>query len=204
LKLLNEGKVIEFNLIRNQRGSKSLMLRGVDLQNTNLVGADLHGVDFADASLVGVKLDQANMSYANLLRASLDDVSLIKTNLQHANLSNGSLTRVDCTDTMMNGADLSYALLVNANLSGVDLTNANAFWSTIIGCKYNNKMKCDNAEFAEVIMDDDGLSMYLDDHNVKYVSPAIKDKTELQNKLKDRGYPKKTIAGLLKASLLEI
>ena len=65
-------------------------LRGVDLSNMNLVGANLQYAD-----LTGANLTRTNLRGANLSNAILVNVQLIETKLSGANLRNANLSDID-------------------------------------------------------------------------------------------------------------
>ena len=82
------------------------------LQEINLAGCDLTGLDLPNQVLTGLDL-----SNTNLTDAGLDNADLSGANLSGANLS---------------GASLSLARLKNTNMSGANLTGANlagVMWS---------------------------------------------------------------------------
>ncbi|WP_186019905.1 pentapeptide repeat-containing protein [Burkholderia gladioli] len=105
-------------------------LRGADLRDANLRGADLSGADLRDANLRGADLSGADLSGANLRGADLSgaDLSgadLSGANLRGADLRDANLRGADLRDANLRGADLSGANLRGADLSGADLSGAN-------------------------------------------------------------------------------
>ena len=75
----------------------------------------------------------------------------------------------------------------------LDLSGANLRNSIILGVEYLSGLICDNADFKDALIDDAELSEYLENHNAKNVSPAVKDKEELKRKLEERVFSKEYI-----------
>ena len=98
--------------------------RDIDLREAFLVGASLHGMDFAHAIFSHAILTRANLLGANLYDAVLLGADLHGAVLLGANLTNANLTKADLTDAIILGADLTDADLTDANLTGVALTSA--------------------------------------------------------------------------------
>ena len=92
---------------------------GANLQDANLQGANLWGVDLQGAHLQGANLWGVDLQGANLRGANLQDANLRGANLQDANLRDANLQGVD-----LRGANLQDANLRDANLQGVDLRGA--------------------------------------------------------------------------------
>ncbi len=110
-------------------------LRGKNLSNFNLAGANLRGAD-----LTGANLSHANLQGADLRGAILDDTNLTIANLSGANLSGATINRANLTAANLQGvlangthiqaanltgADLKAARLQGSNLTGTDLTKTN-------------------------------------------------------------------------------
>jgi uncharacterized protein YjbI with pentapeptide repeats len=120
-------------------------LRGADLSETDLSGANLIGADLSRALLIqahlsradltGARLGEAHLGEAILDGAILNEADLEEANLdraylgqailRRANLSRAHLKGADLTWARLGGSDLSHADLGGANLSGVDLSAAN-------------------------------------------------------------------------------
>src|ERR1700687_83896 len=62
-------------------------LRGVSLENANLVGADLRNANLSGVCLRGARLREADLSYADLSGADLSYCDLRGAHLENANLS---------------------------------------------------------------------------------------------------------------------
>lgn len=104
---------------------------GVNLQYTDLLGANLSGfdlagdnlqyADLAGSNLSGARLAGANLQYTNFAGADLSGADLHGANLEYANLEGADLQAAD-----LQGANLQYANLQGALLTGLgptDLTN---------------------------------------------------------------------------------
>ncbi|EGG3958311.1 pentapeptide repeat-containing protein [Salmonella enterica] len=114
-KILEEHKV----WITSMRESGSRAdLRGADLCDANLCGANLYGADLCDANLYG----------ADLRGADLRDANLYGADLRGADLCGADLCDADLCDANLRGANLRGADLRGANLP--DLT------FVILGEKY--------------------------------------------------------------------
>lgn len=66
-------------------------LRGANLSNGRLKGADFSGVNLSAANLTGADLGEANLSRATLPGADLTQANLHNTNLKEANLEYANL-----------------------------------------------------------------------------------------------------------------
>ncbi len=84
----------------------------VHLENADLRGRDLRGLDFRNDHLEGVDLAQAR----------LDDCNLGHTHLERAEFYEASLCNARLIRTYLEGANLVEADLSGANLNGADLT----------------------------------------------------------------------------------
>ncbi|EIF3593475.1 pentapeptide repeat-containing protein [Salmonella enterica] len=121
-KILEEHKV----WITSMRESGSRAdLRGADLCDANLCGANLRGADLCDANLCGANLRGADLCDANLCGANLRGADLYGANLCDANLCGANLRGADLYGANLYGADLRGANLCGADLYGADLRGAN-------------------------------------------------------------------------------
>ncbi len=110
-----KSSIIRFLIEAEVLSKGKLPLKGADLSDANLSGADLISADLSGANLSGADLISADLSGANLSGANLKVANLGATNLSSANLSGANLS----------SANLSSANLSSANLSiDPDLTNA--------------------------------------------------------------------------------
>lgn len=93
-------------------------LRGFQLSQARLEGANMTGTHLEDANLIGARLEKTNLSLARL-----DNSDLSTAHLQEAYLLGASLKNVDLTGARLEGADLSGAKLHNAHLFKTKLFN---------------------------------------------------------------------------------
>jgi hypothetical protein len=103
LKLLREGKVEEFNRMREQNPAVSLDFASENLYGVHIAGANpssayLKRVIFSEADLEGADLSNANLFRADLEGADLHKVNLSKAVLEAANLSNANLNRANLSN----------------------------------------------------------------------------------------------------------
>ncbi|EEJ3349514.1 pentapeptide repeat-containing protein [Salmonella enterica] len=139
-KILEEHKVWITSM--RESGSRA-NLRGANLCDANLRGADLRGADLCDASLrdadlYGADLCDANLCDANLRGADLRGADLCDASLRDADLYGADLCDASLRDADLYGADLRGASLRGADLYGADLRGANLpdLTFVILGEKY--------------------------------------------------------------------
>jgi uncharacterized protein YjbI with pentapeptide repeats len=135
LKLLQQGKITEFNKKHEEDPDRSRDLHEVNLAKADLRGADLREVNLAKADLRGANLVKVNLREANLRRADLREANLSGANLEEANLiganvsgaslENASLWRAYLWGANLEGAKLEDAGLIGANLREANLIGAN-------------------------------------------------------------------------------
>lgn len=94
------------------------------LHNEGGKRADLRGADLGEADLKGANLREADFRGANLGEADLRGANLRKANLGWANLSEADLRGAD-----LRGANLGWANLRGTNLGGARLSEANLDFS---------------------------------------------------------------------------
>jgi uncharacterized protein YjbI with pentapeptide repeats len=80
----------------------------------------------------------ANLQDDNLLRAELENAHLIGANLQGDNLNGAQLQDAFLDGTNLEGANLHGADLTGADLSRTDLTGANLHGATLTGAVWSN------------------------------------------------------------------
>jgi uncharacterized protein YjbI with pentapeptide repeats len=97
-----------------------------NLNNADLLYAELSGINLGRADLGSVKLAGANLSGANLLGASLSSARLRATNLRSANLGL----------TYLAGATLQSAMLADAILTGADLFETDFRKTELVGTDF--------------------------------------------------------------------
>jgi len=87
----------------------------IDLDDSNLGGAQLTGADLSRAALAGTDMEDA----------ALNGVNLAGANLSQTDMANADLTNVNMTNTNLTGADLASGILISANLTDAELSGAN-------------------------------------------------------------------------------
>ncbi len=107
-------------------------LVSLNLNDVDLHGADIRGVNLRDAYLDRSNLRGANLSSSELSGANLSNADLHGTDLSNANLHGAYLGSANLHGANLHGADLSSANFSNANLCGADLCNANLCGATLI------------------------------------------------------------------------
>ena len=148
------------------------LLRGADLSDAFLGGADLSEADLYGADLSGASLSEADLSEANLRGANLYDVSpvpadLSGADLRSADLSGASLSEADLSGASLSEADLSGANLSDADLSGAGLLIADLSWASLGGADLSgadlrsadlSRASSRRADFSEADLDRADLS----------------------------------------------
>ncbi|HTX28459.1 MAG TPA: pentapeptide repeat-containing protein [Streptosporangiaceae bacterium] len=107
----------------------------IDLNLTNLTGANLSAAHFSNVCLVGAilsgaDLQSADLSGADLFKADVDGANLLQANLRNADLDSAMLLSANTFDDTSNPVkrtrtDLEGAGLWQANLTGADFAFAN-------------------------------------------------------------------------------
>jgi len=139
-------------------------LQGVNLPNANLLRATLDGTDLRDAVLSGADLEECSMVYGNLRRADLHDARLGES----SNFKNADF----------NGADLSGADLDQASFAKADLRNANLDgvknWQSIKSIQGANIFGCRNppAGFMDWAMKNGAMQISSDEQWVAELDRA--------------------------------
>ncbi|MGC1932213.1 MAG: tetratricopeptide repeat protein, partial [Candidatus Nitrosopolaris sp.] len=129
LMLLREGKVQEFNKMREENLAILPML---DFSMENLHGAHIAGANLSNANLKRIDLSKADLEGANLTNANLYRADLEGANLSNTNCSNAVLETANLTN-----ANLTKANLTNANLTKANLYHANIFSGDLQQAKLN-------------------------------------------------------------------
>jgi uncharacterized protein YjbI with pentapeptide repeats len=116
-----------------QPTNSSIIIKGIDLSNSNL-----EGIDLSNAEIIAEEVDFTgkNLKGANFTNAYLELVSLENANLTNANLTGANLKSTIFWSTNLKGAnfrnaDLSHASLSDSNLRGANFTNANLEGATL-------------------------------------------------------------------------
>ncbi len=120
------------------------------LQELNMDGVPLVGVDASGAFLQGIRLRHANLLRANLEAADLRDsvleaVNLEFASLKSANFRHASLQKADLRQADFEDADLVGATLAGADLTGADLKNADLRKTDWRGARWQEIRAIDSA-----------------------------------------------------------
>jgi Pentapeptide repeats (8 copies) len=107
-----------------------ILLRGADLQQAYLSGANLAHIDLRDTYLAGAHFEGTDLEGAHLQGADLsgtfsEGADLSDANLADVDLSNAEELWKGGTDMRERGAGLGHADLSGANLKGANLKGAN-------------------------------------------------------------------------------
>ena len=110
----------------------------VDLEDADLVRADLTGAHLAKADLQGSNLLGANFNGSNLSLAHMEDANLegsqfTETNLREANLSKSSISKADFENSHLDQSILVGANLDGANILASDLDGAHLSSTQLLG-----------------------------------------------------------------------
>lgn len=119
IKLLEDGKIEEFNTIRRAEDMR------VDLHKVNLSGKSLIGIDLHEANLIEAILVGSALASSNLTGTKLIDANLTGADLKGAHLAGANLTRANLSKADLRGADLKGMVdFTESNLTGADLRAA--------------------------------------------------------------------------------
>jgi hypothetical protein len=97
----------------------SAFLQGIQLEKANLARANFDGADARDADLQSARIDDASLRSTNLRAAKLFKTSLRGSTLDDADLSTADLRDADLTATSLEEADLNGADLQNLKWSSL-------------------------------------------------------------------------------------
>ena len=95
------------------------------LQELNMDGVPLVGVDVSGAFLQGLQLPRARLLRANLNAVDARNSSFQNANFVSADLRSGNFRKSNLTGSDLEDADLSEGYFCYANLNGVNLAGAN-------------------------------------------------------------------------------
>src|ERR1700736_697781 len=128
------------------------------LQDLNMDGVPLVGLDVSDSFLQRVNLDGADLARANFSSADVREASFVAAKLEFANLTSGNFRnsnfrKADLQNATLQDADLHAVNFSDADLAGADLSKAdlrnsdlhNAKWSQIADLKLANIFGVKNA-----------------------------------------------------------
>ena len=122
-----------------------------NLRNINLAGADLQGADLYAADLRNADLHEANLQGADLQCAILYYTNFYKANLCNANLRDTPLYCTNLSSANLKGANLWAAILCNSNLFNANLQDADLT---------DSDLRCANLLYANVSAANGNLTEY--------------------------------------------
>jgi len=115
---------------------------GADLEQANLSGRDLHGVNFSDANLRAADLSRCNLRGAKFLKADLSRASLYQADCAGADFSGADMSMSYYKAAWFKDAKMCFtsfrcsmgknAMFINTDLTGSDFLNA-----FLIGARFN-------------------------------------------------------------------
>src|SRR6266851_4677279 len=123
-----------------QRSSAVVLMRGAklylaQLEEANLIGAQLASANLSEAQLGRANLIGAQLAGANLSRAQLAGASLIEAQLEGAILMEAQLAGAKLMEARLKGAYLRRAQLKGAELSGAQLVGASLIEAQLEGAR---------------------------------------------------------------------
>jgi Pentapeptide repeats (9 copies) len=161
------------------------------LEDLNMDGVPLVGLDVSDAFLQRVNLDGANLDRANFSSADVREGSFVAARLEFANLASGnfrnsSFRSADLRNATLQDADLHAVNFSDADLAGTDLSKAdlrnsnlrNTKWSKIADLKLANIFGVKNAspDFNSWATQKGAVSIESDEEWSKVLEPVRSEK----------------------------
>ncbi|MEN8811952.1 MAG: pentapeptide repeat-containing protein [Candidatus Arcticimaribacter sp.] len=89
------------------------------------------GVSLEEINLAGAKLNGIEMNGVNISRANLNKAQLINAELFYTNLNNINLSEADCTGVTLYRSNISFANLSKANCSSANFSKANMMFADL-------------------------------------------------------------------------
>jgi Pentapeptide repeats (8 copies) len=111
-------------------------LQGAHLEGANLIGAHLGGADLREAHLDSAKLQEAQLDDAKLEEAFLEGAALYGAHLKRASLTGAHLEGANLIGAHLEGADLREAHLERAKLQGAHLERALLYGARLKEAKF--------------------------------------------------------------------
>lgn len=97
---------------------------GIDLSWAAMKGVNLPGIDFVEAILKGADLQESNLQGGEFMDATFEGAKLSGANLSNANLEGANLSHADLSQTTLIATNLKGVNLKGTNLSGALLQDA--------------------------------------------------------------------------------
>ncbi|GGA41940.1 pentapeptide repeat-containing protein [Okeania sp. KiyG1] len=118
------------------------------LQNSDLSGADLRGINLRERLLDGANLSGALLNKADLWRTGLN-----RANLSGANLSGADLQEATFVTANLKEANLSKTTLYETSFYCADLSGVNFSKAKINGPVWFNEANLTQVDFTKIILD---------------------------------------------------
>lgn len=205
LKMIKEGKIRDFNTLREEGKFTDLDFNNVDLRGANLESANMRGSNLRNADLESAKLYYTKFPTADLSQANLSSANLLETNFFRANLSGANLSHVNAnlgSDDYVTYDAIFDVNLSESNLTKDDLSGAKLPYAVIINPQYYTGLIVDNeTDFSNAVTDNERFITYIKDHTAN-VPKMVKNKVELGDVLRERDFDERTIRVLLGISRL--
>ena len=115
IELEHEGWLKGENGLLKGKNLDDVNLAGAQMKNANLEGASLRDADLRDANLYGASLKDATLYHADMSGANLENADL-RADMAHAKLRDASLIGADLTSANLSRVDMTQAELMDANL----------------------------------------------------------------------------------------
>jgi uncharacterized protein YjbI with pentapeptide repeats len=127
-----------------------------DLGGTSFRQVNLGGINLSETNLLGADFNCANLQGANLSRSILRGANFPATNLRGANLSRTNLWGAQFGNSSIGYADLSGADLSNTQLGGIDFSHVNLsdakFYGAELGGTNLSNATLNGTDFTGAIM----------------------------------------------------
>ncbi|MDY7006082.1 MAG: pentapeptide repeat-containing protein [Cyanobacteriota bacterium] len=140
--IINDGKGDRSGVVKTaveRLHKEGLSLWYLELNKTNLSGANLSGANLIATNLSEASLYKTNLSKADLRRVNLSGATTLanrgKDTVSEANLSEANLWFANLSGANLSKANLSKANLSKANLSEADLSEANLYGAYLFGAE---------------------------------------------------------------------
>lgn len=125
---------------------KKIKLNNVTLREVNLDGSNLTGAELKQANLSNSSLRSVNLTNANLEKAILQEVNFECACLELVNLTDAHLEGANFRKANLKQADLRHSYLVNVCFQGADLRSTKLQGANLQGAAYDAETNFD-AEF---------------------------------------------------------
>jgi len=118
------SKLFAFSAEDFSKATNYLKCRNCDLTDANFSKLMLQGIDLEQSNLTGANFSNADLSIAKKEKFDLPS-NLTRVNLKNANFSNANLSGVNFEGAYLKNVNFSGANLTNANLKDASLKGAN-------------------------------------------------------------------------------